>query len=273
MRSAGRMTASTDAVPLKRRRHSYPRSQEAVSLAAHDMKTPLSVLNGYVELLLSERLGLLNEQQREILLQMQASGERLEQVVEDSLSFSALKAGSFRTEFQTGHFDECIAEVAAFWGPCFIKRNIKFQVKCAEGLPTFKFDSHKTQRVLSNLLENAMRFAPAYGNVTLASELCHWDRRNRRLPIAIERRSSDAEAPNAVRISVTDDGPGIAAEHHQDIFNAYVRLVQPGQKSAGTGLGLAIARNLVTALRGKIWVESEIGYGSRFVVVLPLKHE
>jgi len=171
----------------------------------------------------------------------------------------------------TAAIDECIAEVAAFWGPCFVKRNIRFQVKCVEALPSFEFDSHKTQRVLSNLLENAMRFTPAYGSVTLATELCQWNRRTRRLPIAIERRAVEIEEPNAVRISVTDDGPGIAAEHHQDIFNAYVRLVQPGQKSAGTGLGLAIARNLVTALRGKIWVESEPNCGCKFSFLLPLK--
>jgi len=235
------------------------------------MKTPLAVLNGYVELLLSERIGILNDRQREILTQMQASGARLEQVVEDSLSFSALKAGNFRPQFAFGHIEECIAEVAAFWGPCFIKRGIRFSVVNTEPISAFRFDSHKTQRVLSNLLENALRFTPVRGEVTLSTELCRWERRKRRQMPLEERRAQQDAAPNAVRITVADNGAGIAPENHSKIFNAYVRLVQPGQGPAGTGLGLAIAKNLVAALRGEIWVESEIGHGSKFVVVLPIK--
>ncbi len=235
------------------------------------MKTPLAVLNGYVELLLSERLGLVNERQREILLQMQSSGARLEQVVEDSLSFSALKAGNFKPEFALSRLDECIAEIAAFWGPCFIKRGIRFRVINGDPIPPFLFDSHKTQRVLSNLLENALRFTPMRGEVTLQTELCYRERRKgKQLPF-IDPGSEHRDSANAVRITVADDGPGIAPEHHKDIFNAYVRLANPGEHTSGTGLGLAIAKNLVTALHGDIWVESELGHGSRFVVVLPIK--
>lgn len=267
------MADKADAVPApKRRRQRCHACQEVVSLAAHDMKTPLAVLNGYVELLLDERLGGLTQAQRDVLTQMQASGARLEQVVDDSLSFSALRAGTFSPKFELGRLDECIAEVAAFWGPCFVKRGIAFKVLNCDPIRAFKFDSHKTQRVLSNLLENALRLTPPGGMVTLASEKFFWERRAKREPMLTEKRQRNERTANAARIFVSDTGPGIAPKHHADIFTEYFRLVQPGERS-GTGLGLAIARSLVTAMHGTIWVDSELGRGSTFSVVLPLKPE
>jgi two-component system, NtrC family, sensor histidine kinase KinB len=247
--------------------------QETVSLAAHDMKTPLAVMNGYVELLLCERLGPLSHAQREVLLQMQSSGERLGHFLEDTLSFSALKAGTFTPKFEPGTLQDCLDEIAAFWEPCFQKRGVNFRVVNAEGSLPLKFDSHKTQRVLSNLLENALRLTPVGGLVTLSTSMYWWDRRLKSEPSELERRSRALAAANSVCITVSDNGPGIAPEHHDEIFHEYVRLPQPGRDSGGTGLGLAIAKNLVTALRGKIWVESKLGRGSNFHIVLPLKPE
>lgn len=274
MRAVGRVRDKASAVSApKRRRQRCHECQEVVSLAAHDMKTPLAVLNGYIELLLSGRLGEVSHSQHDILLQMQSSGERLEQVLDESLSFSALKAGSFTPRFETGRLDECIAEMAAFWGPCFLKRGITFRVLNQGSIEPFKFDAHKTQRVLSNLLENALRLTPSGGLVTIASEEFYWERRGKRQSVAAERRRNREHAPNAVLITVSDTGPGIAAEHQEHIFTEYFRVVPPGEQPGGTGLGLAIARSLMTALHGKIWVESKLGHGSTFSVVLPMRPE
>ncbi len=87
----------------------------------------------------------------------------------------------------------------------------------------------------------------------------------------VERRRQAANEANAVRVTVSDTGPGIAPEYHQEIFDDFVKLSPPSEEVGGMGLGLAIARRLVLAHAGKIWVESELGSGSVFSFLLPLK--
>jgi signal transduction histidine kinase len=139
-------------------------------------------------------------------------------------------------------------------------------------LPPFFFDWLKVQHIISNLLENALKFTPAGGRVTVSTRRHSWERRNVRLRADVdrERRNSNGEYSgcSGVRIDVSDNGPGIPAEFHLEIFNEFLQVRQ-SEPSQGMGLGLAIARRLVEAHGGKIWVESKLGHGSRFSVALP----
>src|SRR5580704_19382335 len=92
-------------------RERFQRTTNALASAAHDLKTPLSILNGYVELLHSEKIGPLSERQREVLRDMQSSGKRLEQYIQDFLTFSALETGGLRMQFAPGNINECLSEV------------------------------------------------------------------------------------------------------------------------------------------------------------------
>jgi NtrC-family two-component system sensor histidine kinase KinB len=250
------------------------RCETALSLAAHDMKTPLAVMNGYVELMLSGELGEPSASHKKILLQMQSCGELLERVVEDTLSFSDLMSGMFKPRFQKGDIQKCIAELTEFWGPCFERADLKFRVEPSEKIPEFKFDWQKTQRVLSNLLENAMRYTLPGGQVWLEVRTFFWDRRRTtQSRLVVEKRKTSSGVPNAVLIVVGDNGPGIPAEFQKVIFDVFVRLPQRQKRVEGTGLGLAIAKSLTTALGGGIWLESEPGHGSKFLVVLPTIRE
>ncbi len=132
-------------------------------------------------------------------------------------------------------------------------------------------DSAKIQRIISNLLENASKFTPQGGTVWLHAEPYMWERRAVSKPAASgERRRQTTGSPNAVKVSVSDTGPGIPPEYHQEIFDDFFRL--PGSEaSEGMGLGLAIARRLVQAMGGKIWVESEPGAGCKFSFLVPMK--
>jgi two-component system, NtrC family, sensor histidine kinase KinB len=250
------------------------RCEKALSLAAHDMKTPLAVMNGYIELMLSGELGEPSESHKSVLLQMQTCGELLGRVVEDTLSFSDLMSGMFKPRFQKGDIHKCIAELTEFWGPCLERANIRFRVEAPNKIPEFKFDWQKTQRVLSNLLENAMRYTPPGGQVWLEARSFFWDRRRTtQSRLVVEKRKTASGIPNAVLIVVGDDGPGIAPEFQKVIFDVFVRLPHRHKQVEGTGLGLAIAKSLTTALGGGIWLESEPGHGSKFLVVLPTIRE
>ncbi|HZP17915.1 MAG TPA: HAMP domain-containing sensor histidine kinase [Terriglobales bacterium] len=252
-------------------RERYLRTTNALASAAHDLKTPLAILNGYVELLQSEKLGELNERQREVLRDMHANGQRLQRYIQDFLSFSVLETGELRMRFEKGNINACLSEVCRLWSPRFQEKGLALYFLANEKVLEFPFDAPKVERVVSNLLENASKFTPAGGTVWLHAEPYMWERRSTgNSLIARERRRRPLTQPNSVKISVSDTGPGVPPEYHLEIFDDFFRLPS-NDKTEGMGLGLAIARRLVNGMGGKIWVESEPGAGCKFSFIIPLK--
>src|SRR5579863_5677119 len=248
----------------------YQRTTNALGSAAHDLKTPLAILNGYVELLQSEKLGPVSDRQREVLQDMKASGKRLDQFIQDFLTFSALETGGLRMKFEQGNINDCLSGVCKIWSNRFQEKGIALYFLANDKLPLFPFDAPKLERIISNLLENAFKFTPQSGTVWLHAEPHMWDRRAAAVPSAAERRRQNVTQPNAVKVSVSDTGPGIQAEFHLEVFDDFFRL--PGTEAQdGLGLGLAIARRLVQGMGGKIWVESDPGAGCKFSFVIPYK--
>lgn len=250
----------------------FLRTTSALASAAHDLKTPLAILNGYVELLQSEKLGTLNDRQKAVLGDMQASGQRLQHFIQDFLTFSFLETGEMRMQYEVGDINACLSEVCRLWSNRFQEKGLALYFLANDKLAPFPFDSAKVQRVISNLLENASKFTPAGGTVWLHAEPYMWERRSVSKPeITSERRRQPLSTPNAVKVSVSDTGPGIPAEYHIEVFDDFFRLPQNENQSDGMGLGLAIARRLIHGMGGKIWVESEPGAGCKFSFLIPLK--
>lgn len=249
----------------------FQRTTNALGSAAHDLKTPLAILNGYVELLQSGKLGPINTRQREVLGDMRASGERLQQFIQDFLTYSALETGGLQMRFERGNINECLSEVCRLWSMRFQEKGLALYFLPNEKLPLFPFDAPKLERVISNLLENSFKFVPQGGTVWLHAEPYMWERRAAAQPASSEeRRRQDVTQPNTVKVSVADTGPGIPAEFQQEVFDDFFRL--PGNESQeGMGLGLAIVRRLVQGMGGKVWVESDPGAGCKFSFLIPFK--
>ena len=268
---SGPVSAGDVAQELEQLRDRFRRTTNALASAAHDLKTPLSILNGYIELLQSQKLGSLNERQREVMQDMFSSGQRLQHFIQDCLTFSVLETGELRMQFEQGDMNTCLSEVCRLWSGRFQERGLALYFLANDKLTPFAFDGAKIQRVISNLLENASKYTPQGGTVWLHAEPHMWERRSTSKPVGSgERRRQPLNAPNAVKVSVSDTGPGIPPEFHMEIFDDFFRL--PGSEAAdGMGLGLAIARRLLQSMGGKIWVESELGSGCKFSLLLPLK--
>src|SRR5258708_6321218 len=249
----------------------FQRTTNALGSAAHDLKTPLAILNGYVELLQSEKLGPLNVRQREVLGDMQASGKRLQQFIQDFLTYSALETGGLKMRFELGNLNDCLSDVCRLWSARFQEKGLALYFLANDKLPTFLFDSPKLQRVISNLLENSFKFVPQGGTVWLHAEPNMWERRATAQPATSEeRRRLETSQPNSVKVSVSDTGPGIPAEFHQEVFDDFFRLPS-NENQEGMGLGLAIVRRLVQGMGGKVWVESDSGAGCKFSFLVPFK--
>jgi signal transduction histidine kinase len=254
----------------------YQRCAQALATAAHDLRTPLAVVSGYIELLMSGKLGPLTDRQTRCLEDMHSSSQRLQRLITDFLTFSALQTGNLSLQLdEPRNLNLCLTEICSFWLPRFQSKGVAFYYLASEHLQPFPFDHDRIQRVVSNLLENALKFTPAGGTVWLNAEPQLWERRASMEPVprARERRRQSLTHANAVRVSVADTGPGIPPEYHQEIFGDFFQVPNGDNSGAGMGLGLGIARRLVQAHGGKIWVESELGCGSKFSFVLPLKHK
>jgi signal transduction histidine kinase len=250
----------------------YQRTTNALASAAHDLKTPLAILNGYVEVLQSEKLGGLNERQREVLRDMHSSGQRLQRFIQDFLSFSVLETGEMKLRYETADLNQCLSEVCRLWSPRFQEKSLALYFLVNEKLTPFEFDAPKIERVVSNLLENASKFTPSGGTVWLHAEPYMWERRaTSNTGTSNERRRRSDQRPNSVKVSVSDTGPGIPPEYHLEVFDDFFRAPQGESLSDGMGLGLSIARRLITNMGGKIWVESEPSAGCKFSFILPLR--
>ncbi len=202
---------------------------------------------------------------------MFSSGQRLQHFIQDFLTFSVLETGELRMQFELGDMNECLSEVCRLWSGRFQERGLALYFLANDKLTPFAFDAPKIQRIISNLLDNASKYTPQGGTVWLHAEPYMWERRGVSKPVGSgERRRQAMSVPNAIKVSVSDTGPGIPPEFHMEIFDDFFRL--PGSESAeGMGLGLAIARRLLQGMGGKIWVESEPGAGCKFSFLLPLK--
>jgi signal transduction histidine kinase len=235
--------------------------------AAHELKTPLAVIKGYYDLLLAGSLGRLTDKQQDILEESKESCERLVRLVSMFLNYSALESGKLVLQLRENDLRDCLDELSKRWAEAFQRKGVKLDAGIDPSIATFCFDYQKVQQVAANLLDNALKHTPAGGTVTLRASPHFWERRVAPVAPVQERRRFRLPRPNSVEVSVADTGPGVAPEHHQEIFEDFVRV---DRNTSGMGLGLAIAKRLIQAHRGEIWVESDSPGGSKFAFLLPM---
>lgn len=244
----------------------------ALASAAHELKTPLAIISGYIDLLLSGRAGSLTDTQRDALEDSHVSCNRLQRFIEEFLTYAALETGKLTMKVEPSDLRACLTEIHEIWIPLFHEKGVALYLLCPNSLEQIPFDYFKIQQVVSNLLENALKFTPEGGTVWISAEMYYWERRG-----GLGGSSTEGYRPatrgdqNCVRVTVADTGPGIPPEYLQEIFDDFVQVPQEKEvKPRGAGLGLAIARRLIHAHGGKIWAESELGGGSKFSFLLRL---
>ena len=222
---------------------------EFVSVASHEIKTPLSVIRGYVTLLADGIYGEVNEQQKKTLEAVSTQTDRLTRLVHRLLDVSRFEAGGARLELREiqlrSFFDDLTADFRVLAG----QKGIDFQVHLADDLPPVLVgDEDRLNEVLGNLLSNAFKFTAEEGAI----------------------RIDAGRADGAVQVEVEDSGVGIPADKLPHVFEKFYQVDNEAQpRSVGSGLGLAIAREIVEAHGGTIAADSVVGKGTRFRVLLP----
>ena len=222
---------------------------EFVGMAAHDLRSPLAVVEMYASFLLDDPQNRLTTKDREFLRVIKNQGRFMLNLINELLDVTRIESGHLDLKFQRGDWVTFVRRNADLNGTLAARRGVAIEVDVvAEGSLTILFDPNRMEQVLNNLIGNAVKFSPT----------------GSRIVVRVCREGDD------VRVSVVDNGPGILAEELPILFKPFYRgsaPLPPGERS--TGLGLPIARRIIEAHGGKIGVESEPGRGSTFWFSLP----
>jgi signal transduction histidine kinase len=223
---------------------------EFVGVASHELKTPINVIIGYLELLQEGIYGALTAKQKEILYTIGKQANGLTRLVKRLLDISRFEAGGSKLEVRRVDLQRLLKTLESSFSVLAMQRDIAFSVEHGEGLPSKVYwDEDRINEVLGNLVSNAFKFTPRGGKVAL----------------------SVAPVDGDVVITVADTGAGISGEQLPHIFDKFYQADNQAQAaSKGTGLGLAIAKEIVDAHGGQTTVESMVGEGTTFVVTLPV---
>lgn len=222
---------------------------EFISIATHELKTPINVISGYSELIEEGIYGPPTPRQREALETIREQTRVLTNLVNQLLDVSRLEAGGLHLEMNNVVLRDLFARVERSFAVLARKKQIEFVVDINSSVPaTITADADRIgDQVLGNLLSNALKFTPEGGRVSLRAWAEH----------------------DGLRIEVKDSGVGIAADQLPYIFDKFFQIGQQA-RSKGAGLGLAIAREIVEAHGGRIAAESQAGQGTTFCIVLPI---
>lgn len=223
---------------------------EFVSVASHELKTPINVILGYVELLEDGIYGKLQDQQREVCETIASQARNLTRLVRRLLDVSRFEAGGGALECHQLNLSHFLDALQSSFSVLAMQRSVQFQVNRSSALPAeVRWDEDRISEVLGNLLSNAFKFTPRGGRVELSAEADN----------------------NDILIEVTDTGAGIPPEQLPRIFQKFYQADNQAKASAkGTGLGLAIAKEIVEAHGGTITAKSIAGHGATFRIVLPV---
>jgi two-component system, NarL family, sensor histidine kinase BarA len=224
---------------------------------SHDLRTPLTAVITHGEILRDGILGGLSPRQMESVRGIISGGRQLLNQVGEILTYARGAANQLTLVPTRFGIREVLDQISTLNAPLVKKKRLTLAIDADPDLPPVMADREKIAHVLANLVGNAIEFTPSGGHV--------WVRASR---ASLEKSEQIA----SVLVEVGDSGVGIAAEHHDLIFREFAQVdATPSRPHHGTGLGLTIARKLVELHGGRIWVESELGSGSRFYFMVPFE--
>jgi GAF domain-containing protein len=222
---------------------------EFLANMSHELRTPLNAIIGFSEVLLAPSLKVSEEERSQFLTDVLSSGKHLLGLINEILDLAKIEAGKMELQIEPALLSDVLEAVQNTMRSLAVKKEIHLRVESSDLPEPFPMDGARIKQVLLNLVGNAVKFTPEGGRV--------WVR-------------ADSE-DGVVRVEVGDTGPGIALEDHERIFLEFQQAGSDAGKPQGTGLGLALAKKFVEMHGGKIWLESEVGKGSRFFFTIPVK--
>jgi len=233
---------------------------EFVASISQDLRTPMTSIMGYTDLLLSEAVGAVNSMQRKFLQRIKANADRMGTMLSDLIGVTTIDAGQLELNPTTFDLVELIEDVMIITRTAIEEKELELEQDFPQNLPLVEADPDTVQQILRNLLNNAIKVTPEKRLITLSG--------------SIYEEIEDEVTLTFVLVSVKDKGGGIAEQDKPRVFDRFYRATEPLIQGLGeTGVGLAVVKALVEANGGKTWVESEIGDGTTFFFTLPMSNQ
>ena len=227
---------------------------QVIASISQELRQPMSSIIGYADLLLGESVGILGALQRKFIERIRASTERIGSLISDLIQITTLETGLMALKPETVDLNLIIDNAMAYTSSQLREKNITLRIDIPDNLQPLQADREALQQILIHLLQNAGAASPVEGSVTLRVRT---------------QKENDSEQ---IVIQITDTGGGIPQDDLARVFSRLYRADNVLIQGVGdTGVGLSIAKTLTEAQGGRIWVETEIGSGSTFSVLLPLK--
>jgi signal transduction histidine kinase len=236
---------------------------EFIGTVSHELRTPMTSIKGFTQLLVMGSLGPVNETQREFLGIIQTNAERMIAIINDLLDITKIETGTVELDLRSLHLAEALSNVVMELQPKIQERTHELSISIPPGLPLVRADQRRFNQILYNLLSNAVKYTHRGGQIALEAREVTQD-------IVPEALREGLKTGRYVQIDIRDTGVGIAKDELERIFERFYRTENPLKVEAGgTGLGLSLVRPLVQLFGGRVWVESVLGEGSTFRMVLP----
>ena len=248
---------------LTRAQRAKKASTDFVAAVSHELRTPLASIKESVALAAESADPHLGERERRYLSIAQEEISRLNRMIANLLEASRMESGKLRLDLKQVEMAEVVERAVEGLSPIISRKKLEVNRQFPPGLPPVLGDSDRLVQVVSNLLDNAIKYTPSGGRISITGK-----------PVAAgsEVLSEPGILPNTpyVQVTVSDYGPGIPAEFLDRIFGKFERVDPQG---AGTGLGLANVRAIVELHYGRVWADSQLGQGSSFSFVLPVEEQ
>jgi signal transduction histidine kinase len=224
------------------------KKDEFISITAHELKTPLTSIRGFVDLLQREEVAANPTTRSNYLQIIHQDTERLGTLITDILDLSKLDLGTMKFNYEKTDFNEIMDEIRRQMYPIIEKKKLTPYYEIRKNIPPIITDKGRLIQVISNIINNAVKYTSEGGKIFVTAQ---------------------PEKEN-ILITIKDTGIGIPKEHIEKIFSRFYQVDSSyTRKMGGSGLGLAICKGIVEAMGGKIWAESKVGKGSTFYILLP----
>jgi signal transduction histidine kinase len=220
---------------------------EFLANMSHELRTPLNAILGFSQVLQKNLFGELNEKQEEYVEDILSSGNHLLALINDVLDLSKVEAGQIELEVAPFSLREAVERGVVMIRERASKNGVALAAEVQPEVQVVTADERRIRQILFNLLSNAVKFTPAGGRIEVSA----------------------ARVDGEIQVAIADTGSGIAPEDLDRIFEEFQQTDAGASQQEGTGLGLALSKRMVELHGGRIWVESELGVGSRFVFTLP----
>jgi signal transduction histidine kinase len=226
---------------------------EFISSVSYELRTPLTTIIGFAEILSNLYFGALNPRQLEYCRGMLVSSERLLAIIDDMLDLASIEAGKMSLELAPLDARALVDEVAAVMQDMARSQDLRLTAEYPVQMPTIEGDERRLKQALCNLVSNAIKFTPAGGSIKVAAQI-------------------DGDM---TLLSVSDTGVGIPVEDQARVFEAFTRVrpdsEQAGSSRSGAGLGLSLVKHIFELHGGRVWIESTPGRGTTVVCAVPLR--